>query len=102
MLVISVISADLNDVRFSAYRTAMKIRTLQKKVCLDLLNMNNAIDAFDQHGLRAQNDKLMDVIEMISCVTSMYEGIAEDHPNLVNVPLCVDLVLNWLLNVYDT
>ena len=25
--------ADLNDVRFSAYRTAMKIRTLQKKLC---------------------------------------------------------------------
>ena len=27
------ITADLNDVRFSAYRTAMKIRTLQKKLC---------------------------------------------------------------------
>ena len=68
---------------------------------VDLLNMNNAIDAFDQHGLRAQNDKLMDVVEMINCLTSMYEGLAEDHPNLVNVPLCVDMVLNWLLNVYD-
>ena len=63
--------------------------------------MNSAIDAFDQHGLRGQNDKLMDVVEIINCLTTMYEGIAEDHPNLVNVPLCVDLVLNWLLNVYD-
>ncbi|KAK2181700.1 hypothetical protein NP493_384g05004 [Ridgeia piscesae] len=93
--------ADLNEVRFSAYRTGMKLRMLQKKLCLDLLGMNNAIDAFDQHNLRGQNDKLMDVIEIINCVTTMYEGVAEDHPNLVNVPLCVDLVLNWLLNVYD-
>ena len=68
---------------------------------VDLLNMNNAIDAFDQHGLRGQSDQLMDVMEMITCMTSMYEGIAEDHPNLVNVPLCVDLALNWMLNVYD-
>ena len=64
--------------------------------------MNNAIDAFDQHGLRAQNDKLIDVIEVISTITTMYEGIKEDHPNLVNLPVCVDLVLNWILNVYDT
>ena len=71
-------------------------------IAVDLLNMNNAINAFDQHGLRAQNDKLMDVIEVINTITTMYEGIKEDHPNLVNLPLCVDLVLNWILNVYDT
>ena len=71
-------------------------------IAVDLLNMNNAINAFDQHGLRAQNDKLMDVIEVIKTITTMYEGIKEDHPNLVNLPLCVDLVLNWILNVYDT
>ncbi|XP_064602546.1 dystrophin-like isoform X2 [Liolophura sinensis] len=92
---------DLNEVRFSAYRTAMKLRTLQKRLCLDLLNMATAVTAFDHHGLRAQNDKLMDVIEIINCVTTMYETLSEDHPNLVNVPVCVDLVLNWLLNVYD-
>ena len=69
---------------------------------MDLLNLNNAIDAFDQHGLRAQNDKLMDVMDMINCITTMYEHMTEDHPSLINVPLCVDMVLNWLLNVYDT
>uniref|UniRef100_T1IRG4 Protein detached n=1 Tax=Strigamia maritima TaxID=126957 RepID=T1IRG4_STRMM len=94
--------AELNDVRFSAYRTAMKLRTLQKKLCLDLLNMNNAIDAFDHHGLRAQNDKLIDVPDMISVLTTLYEGIAADNPALVNVPLCIDLCLNWLLGVYDS
>ncbi|XP_013413171.1 dystrophin isoform X2 [Lingula anatina] len=92
---------ELNDVRFSAYRTAMKLRAMQKRLCLDLVSLNVVIDAFDSHDLRAQNDRLMDVMEIINCLTSMYESILEEHPNLVNVPLCVDLVLNWLLNVYD-
>ncbi|XP_035225525.1 dystrophin-like [Stegodyphus dumicola] len=33
--------AELNDIRYSAYRTAMKLRPVQKRVCLDMVNMNN-------------------------------------------------------------
>ncbi|XP_023219988.1 dystrophin-like [Centruroides sculpturatus] len=94
--------AELNDVRYSAYRTAMKLRTVQKRLCLDLANLNNIINAFDQHGLRAQNDKLISVPEMITCISTIYEGLASDNSSLVNVPLCIDLCLNWLLNLYDT
>ncbi|XP_075552995.1 dystrophin isoform X4 [Dermacentor variabilis] len=94
--------AEYNDVRYSAYRTSMKIRTIQKNLCLDLAFMNNAINAFDQHGLRAQNDKLISVPEMITCLATIYEGVAQEHSNLVKVPLCIDLCLNWLLNLYDT
>lgn len=28
--------------------------------------------------------------------------IAAENPSLVNVPLCLDLSINWLLNVYDS
>ncbi|KAH9381160.1 hypothetical protein HPB48_020817 [Haemaphysalis longicornis] len=94
--------AEFNDVRYSAYRTSMKIRTIQKNLCLDLVFMNNAINAFDQHGLRAQNDKLISVPEMITCLATIYDGVAQEHSNLVKVPLCIDLCLNWLLNLYDT
>lgn len=94
--------AELNDVRYSAYRTAMKLRTVQKRLCLDLANLNNIINAFDQHGLRAQNDKLISVPEMITCISTIYEGLASDNSSLVNVPLSIDLCLNWLLNLYDT
>lgn len=94
--------AELNDIRYSAYRTAMKLRTVQKRVCLDLVNMNNAINAFDQHGLRAQNDKLISVPEMITCLSTIYEGIATENNSLINIPLSLDLCLNWLLNLYDT
>jgi len=92
---------EFNKVRFSAYRTAMKLREVQKTLGLHYLNLNVAIEAFDAHGLRGQNDKLLDVPDMITVLSSLYETISAAHPTIVNVPLCLDLTLNWLLNVYD-
>jgi hypothetical protein len=80
----------------------MKLRTVQRRLCLDFVLLDNLINIFDQYGLRAQNDKLITVPEMISCLQNIYEGIAADHSSMVNVPLCIDLCLNWLLNLYDT
>lgn len=93
--------ADLNNVRFSAYRTAMKLRRLQKALCLDLLSMPMACEVFDQHGLK-QNEQLLDISQLVTCLTSLYQRLEQTHSHLVNVPLCVDMCLNWLLNVYDT
>ncbi|XP_054701264.1 dystrophin isoform X6 [Grus americana] len=93
--------ADLNNVRFSAYRTAMKLRRLQKALCLDLLSLSAVCDALDQHNLK-QNDQPMDILQIINCLTTIYDRLEQEHNNLVNVPLCVDMCLNWLLNVYDT
>lgn len=67
--------------------------------------MGTAVDAYERHGLKGQNDKLMNVTEMVECLCTMYESITEQRStqNLpVNVPLSVDLVLNWVLNLYDT
>ncbi|XP_039562790.1 utrophin [Passer montanus] len=93
--------ADLNNVRFSAYRTAIKIRRLQKALCLDLLDLNTTSEVFKQHKL-SQNDQLIGVQDVISCLTTIYSGLEEQHKDMVNVPLCVDMCLNWLLNVYDS
>ncbi|GLV38782.1 Dystrophin [Carabus blaptoides fortunei] len=92
----------LNEVRFSAYRTALKLRTMQKKLCLEMLSLSSAMEAFDTHGLRAQNDKLIDVPDMILVLKSIYGGVASAHPGQVEIALCVDMTLNWLLNVYDS
>ncbi|KAM6893658.1 dystrophin [Xenentodon cancila] len=93
--------ADLNNVRFSAYRTAMKLRRLQKALCLDLLSMPITCEVFEQHNLK-QNDQLLDISQLVACLTSLYQRLEQSHSHLVNVPLCVDMCLNWLLNVYDT
>lgn len=102
MLELAVGLLQLNEVRFSAYRTALKLRAIQKKLCLDLVNLSAASESFDLHGLRGQNDRLLDVADMVLVLRALYSSAATQHPNLVDVPLGVDLALNWLLNVYDS
>uniref|UniRef100_A0AAY4EC56 Utrophin n=1 Tax=Denticeps clupeoides TaxID=299321 RepID=A0AAY4EC56_9TELE len=93
--------ADLNTVRFSAYRTAMKIRRLQKALCLDLLDLGVAEGVFKQQKLGG-GSSVLTVPEVINTLTCVYDSLEQEHKDLVNVPLCVDMCLNWLLNVYDT
>ncbi|CAG9768578.1 unnamed protein product [Ceutorhynchus assimilis] len=102
MLELAVCLLQLNEVRFSAYRTALKLRAIQKKLCLDLVNLSTVSEAFDLHGLRAQNDKILDVADMILVLRAIYTNLAAQDSNLIDVPLCVDMALNWLLNVYDS
>ncbi|KAB0366364.1 hypothetical protein FD754_010520 [Muntiacus muntjak] len=68
---------------------------------MDLLELNTTNEVFEQHKLN-QNDQLLSVPDVINCLTTTYDGLEQMHKNLVNVPLCVDMCLNWLLNVYDT
>ncbi|XP_017782927.1 PREDICTED: dystrophin [Nicrophorus vespilloides] len=102
MLELAACLLQLNEVRFSAYRTALKLRAIQKKLCFDLVTLSAASEAFDVHGLRGQNDRLLDVADMMLILRAIYSGTLQQNPNLVEVPLCVDLTLNWLLNVYDS
>ena len=67
-----------------------------------LLNLASADGIFTQHELVNSNDRTLDVTEIITCLATIYENLAMDHPGMVNVPQCVDMCLNWLLNVYDT
>lgn len=39
---------------------------------------------------------------MILVLRAIYSNVAAQDANLVDVPLCVDMALNWLLNVYDS
>uniref|UniRef100_G1M8V5 Utrophin n=1 Tax=Ailuropoda melanoleuca TaxID=9646 RepID=G1M8V5_AILME len=68
---------------------------------IDLLELNTTNEVFKQHKLN-QNDQLLSVPDVINCLTTTYDGLEQMHKDLVNVPLCVDMCLNWLLNVYDT
>lgn len=59
--------------------------------------MNTAIESFDRHGLRAQNDKLIDIPDMTTVLHSLYVTIDN-----IDLPLMLDLTINWILNVYDS
>ena len=95
--------AAMNTVKFCAYRLALKLRKVQQRLCLDLLDICSAVVCFDSHGLTAEkHDLTMAVPEMVTVLTSIYETLYQCEPEDIDVPLCVDLCLNWLLNVYDS
>ena len=89
---------NLNDIRFSAYRTAMKLRTLQKRLWLDFVDIGDAIEAFESHK---QNEKNLDTIQVIQCLNKLFQPAYKQNPQLIDIVLAVDLTLNWLLSVYD-
>jgi len=64
---------------------------------VDTVPLTRALESFDAHGLRAQNDKLLDVPDMATVLRSFYE-----KSERINLPLAIDLAINWLLNVYDS
>ncbi|XP_048518636.1 dystrophin-like isoform X2 [Dendroctonus ponderosae] len=101
MLELAACLLQLNEVRFSAYRTALKLRAIQKKLGLDLVGLTAVSESFDLHGLRAQNDKILDVADMILVLRAVFNNVASQDLD-IDVPLCVDMALNWLLNVYDS
>lgn len=67
---------------------------------VDMVTLATALEIFNEHDLQP-SDRAMDVVEVIHCLTSLYERLEEERGILVNVPLCVDMSLNWLLNVFD-
>lgn len=67
---------------------------------VDLLKLSSVVDVFREQDL-LQSEHVMDVVEVIHALTSLYERLEEERSVLINIPLCVDMCLNWLLNVYD-
>lgn len=67
---------------------------------VDMVSLATALEIFNEHDLQP-SDRAMDVVEVIHCLTALYERLEEERGILVNVPLCVDMSLNWLLNVFD-
>jgi len=95
--------AAMNTVKFSAYRLALKLRKIQQKLCLDLLDIASAVVCFDSHGLTAEkHDLTICVPEMVTILTSIYETLYQCEPEDITVSVCVDLALNWILNVWDS
>eukprot|EP00096_Caligus_rogercresseyi_P014830 TRINITY_DN7315_c1_g1_i5.p1 TRINITY_DN7315_c1_g1~~TRINITY_DN7315_c1_g1_i5.p1 ORF type:complete len:918 (-),score=336.90 TRINITY_DN7315_c1_g1_i5:467-3220(-) len=93
---------EINAVQYSVYRLSLKLRKIQQKLCLDLLDIQAAMVGFKELGLGSErHDDLIKVPEMTSVLHSLISAAAEENPEEVNVELCTNLALNWILNVHD-
>ena len=55
---------------------AMQVPTLMIYFAVHLLSLNVAIEAFDAHGLRGQNERMLDVSDIVAILSSLYETIS--------------------------
>ena len=93
---------ELNHIKYAAYRMASKLRRVQKRLGLELLDLESANVGFELHGLsRDRNELTIAVPEMVVVLTSVYETIKNEDIVGINVALQVDLTLNYLLNLFD-
>lgn len=93
--------SQFNRVKFIAYRTAMKLRALQKRLCLDLVDIPMLEKCFSRlAGL--SNEELPGLEGMVSSILPLFEQLNAKHPQMVrSVALAVDLCINFLLNLFD-
>uniref|UniRef100_A0A913HW11 Calponin-homology (CH) domain-containing protein n=1 Tax=Strongyloides stercoralis TaxID=6248 RepID=A0A913HW11_STRER len=90
-----------NQVKFSAYRTAMKLRALQKRLCLDLIDMKQLDKAFAKIT-STDIGEACGVEQMVTSLVIIFEELAKTHPEKIrNVPMAVDLTINLMLNIFD-
>lgn len=104
----------VHQVVYSAYRTALKLRIVQKILGIDLImldSLKEILDSFNFNQTNSQsrnsisgmssNEILVDVEQVILVLKQIYTKIQTDEKPQLDVPLSIDLTLNWLLNLYD-
>lgn len=78
---------------------------LNKSILVDLTSLSHIISVFEEHQTIDSPDrnieKYVDVNEMSFYLQAIFDKTANEHPQLIQVILTVDLTLNWLLNIYD-
>lgn len=68
---------------------------------MDLVTLENLDSSFEAHGLHQQsNNNLIGIGDMVETLTTVYDKIEVGQENISSA-ICIDLTLNWLLNVYD-
>ncbi|CAH0590066.1 unnamed protein product [Chrysodeixis includens] len=87
-------------IKYSAYRVAFKIYTLQKHLRVPPLRISSGV--FARHQLSLSESSLsLDTAELESVLADIYFAAEKEGLFSGDIDLAVDLVINLLLNVYD-
>ena len=94
--------AELNSVRFSAYRTAMKLMKLETFLNFETIDLQQVQAALDKQDFKKQDSgSFIDVADVINCLNSLFQPVVTKKKNQVKLSFLVDLTLNFILNVFD-
>ncbi|KAG8570914.1 hypothetical protein GDO81_011469 [Engystomops pustulosus] len=95
---------DLDRIRLSTYRTACKIRFVQKKCNLHLVDIWNIIEALRENSLNNLDPNVeLNVARLEAVLSTIFYQLNKRMPTThqINVEQSISLLLNFLLAAYD-
>lgn len=104
LLMAEMKNQNFDVIRFASYRTACKLRFIQKRCQLHLVDLWNLIEAFRENALNAMDAQApLGVTRVRALLNSLYYQLNKRLPpsQQLDLPHCVSLLLNWLLASYD-
>ncbi|XP_064605493.1 dystrophin-like [Liolophura sinensis] len=90
---------EMDNIKYAAYRTAMKLRHLQKRLRLHQVLLVTASKVLTQHGYQDSVDAIIDCDELKLLLTQLYSNVSELSQS--DVLVYAELLQNFLLNAYD-
>uniref|UniRef100_A0A1A7Z8V8 Dystrobrevin n=1 Tax=Nothobranchius furzeri TaxID=105023 RepID=A0A1A7Z8V8_NOTFU len=103
-LYVEMRAQDLDSIRLSTYRTACKLRFVQKKCNLHLVDIWNVIEAFRENGLNTMHLSAELAVARLEVVLStILHQLNKRMPTThqISVEQSISLLLNFLLAAYD-
>uniref|UniRef100_A0A8C5A9I2 Dystrobrevin n=1 Tax=Gadus morhua TaxID=8049 RepID=A0A8C5A9I2_GADMO len=92
-------------IRLSTYRTACKLRFVQKRCNLHLVDVWNMIEAFRDNGLNTlDHNAEINVSRLETILSSIYYQLNKRLPTThqINVEQSIGLLLNFMVAMYDS
>ncbi|XP_041109359.1 dystrobrevin beta-like isoform X2 [Polyodon spathula] len=92
-------------IRLSTYRTACKLRFIQKRCNLHLVDVWNMIEAFRDNGLNTLDHNMeINVSRLETIISSIYYQLNKRLPTThqINVDQSISLLLNFMIASYDS
>ncbi|XP_041421172.1 dystrobrevin alpha L homeolog isoform X5 [Xenopus laevis] len=96
---------DLDRIRLSTYRTACKLRFVQKKCNLHLVDIWNIIEALRENSLNNVDPNVeLNVARLEAVLSTIFYQLNKRMPTThqINVEQSISLMLNFLLAAYDS
>nr|XP_032662160.1 dystrobrevin alpha isoform X8 [Chelonoidis abingdonii] len=95
---------DLDRIRLSTYRTACKLRFVQKKCNLHLVDIWNVIEALRENSLNNLDPNIeLNVVRLEAVLSTIFYQLNKRMPTThqINVEQSISLLLNFLLAAFD-
>uniref|UniRef100_W5KA34 Dystrobrevin n=1 Tax=Astyanax mexicanus TaxID=7994 RepID=W5KA34_ASTMX len=95
---------ELDSIRLSTYRAACKLRFVQKRCNLHLVDIWNVIEAFRENGLNTMDlNTEFTVARLEAILSTIFHQLNKRMPTThqINVEQSILLLLNFLLAAYD-